>query len=213
MVGYIFRRPLVVVHPAIRAGLIGRGVGKVEAGLVFEVVSKKRGFDTLAIFVADCLAEGEWSEMAFGARPAAVTPRAEDHKDAMQWVSGLIMRLKGGVFRLGTPEIFLVPPATDFQRRHGDGVELILNGAALPEAVVGGVVEERFPRGQIGCAGLLAGTGEGAGMEEPGVSVFIELAEGVLFARLHPKDVVEPVGLAESAVMEEVVAHPDIGHR
>ena len=42
--------------------------------------------------------------------------------------------------------------------------------------------------------------------------VLVGIAEGRIFASLHAEDVVVAVGLAEGAVVEKVVAEPDVGH-
>ncbi len=199
------------MHPAIGAGLVGGGVVDAEAGLIFEVVGEEWGFDAGAEFVADGFAEVERPEMALGGYPATVTPGAENHVDAMRGVGGLVVGFERGVFSLRTPEIFLIPPAADFQGGHSDGGEVVLHGAASPEVVVGRVGEEGLAGGQI-IDGAFAGGGEGAGVEEEGVGVFLHGGEGVLFTGLHAEDVVVAIGLAESAVVEEVVAEPDVGH-
>ena len=117
-----------------------------ETGLVFKVVREERGFDVLAEFVADGFAKVERAEMAGGLPPAAMTPGTKDHEDAVSWVGRLVVGLEGGVFGLRPPEVFLIPPAADFERGNGDGGEVVLDGAESPEVVVGGVVEEGLAR-------------------------------------------------------------------
>ena len=167
--------------------------------------------------------------MAGGLGPAAVTPGTKDHEDAVGRIGRLIVRFEGGVFGLRSPEVFLIPPAADFESGDGDGGEVVLDGAGAPEVVVGGVVEESLPGGEeFGsgfvlwgfsggvegaaghCIGSFDGGGEGAVFEQSGV--LVRIAERGFFVRLHAEDVIVAVGLAEGAVVEEVVAEPDIGH-
>ncbi len=45
------------------------------------------------------------------------------------------------------------------------------------------------------------------------VLVFSVADVSVLLVGLHAEDVIVAIALAESAVMEEIVAHPDVDHR
>src|SRR6476659_9109635 len=97
---------------------------------------------------------------------------------------------------------------------------MMLNTARRPDGIVGWMFEKKLPSGE-GCfdAGLLDILGEGAALKEvveaiAGFSVFLFAVThfGIFLVRFHPIDVVIAVGLAECAVMEEVVSHPNIDH-
>ena len=112
-------------------------------------------------------------------RPFTVKPRAKNEEDFVICVMGL----EGGVFRLRSPHVFLVPPASYFEGGDGDLREMWLHSTRAPELVVGGVVEESLPSGQAGRPRQLACCGKGSGIQEVCVGVFVELGE---FCLLRP---------------------------
>ena len=86
------------------------------------------------------------------------------------------------------------------------------DAAGTPEIIVFGILEEADAGGKFVHAGLFGGGREGAGFQEKIVGVFVEFAEGVFFRAFHAEGVIVAVGLAECAVVEEIVAHPDVDH-
>src|SRR5271156_6023527 len=82
----------------------------------------------------------------------------------------------------------------------------------MPVFIVGGIFYKALGGGEFSYTGFLRGGREGAGFEEEVVGVFVELAEGVFFGAFHAEGVVVAVGLAEGAVVEEIVAEPDVDH-
>ena len=86
------------------------------------------------------------------------------------------------------------------------------DGADLPIVVVGGVVDEALPGGENAEARLFDISCERAGVKEEVVGVAIDFAEGVFFAGFEADGVVVPVALTPCAVVEEVVADPEVGH-
>src|SRR5277367_6304131 len=171
-------------------------------------MGEEGSFDLGAELVAGGRAEVYVTEKARGARPLAVVPGAEDDEDFVVCV----MWLEGEVFGLRTPHVFLVPPAADFERGHGDLGEVGFDGANLPVVVVGGVVDESLPGGEDADAGFLDVAGERAGVEEEVVGITVDLAESVFLAGFEADGVIVSIALTPGSVVEEVVADPEVGH-
>jgi hypothetical protein len=53
---------------------------------------------------------------------------------------------------------------------------------------------------------------EGSRAEEKIVGILVEFGESIFLGAFHPKCVVIAVSFAESTIMEEIVAHPDVNH-
>src|SRR5579875_3546899 len=130
-------RPLCVALPLVGAGAEGESVLEIKAGLAFEVVGEKGRFHVLAKVISGGGAEIDRAEIARGLHPAAVVPGADDEVDAVRRIVGLIVLFKRGVLGLWAPHVLLIPPAADFERRHGDAGEVRLDSALLPVSVIG----------------------------------------------------------------------------
>src|ERR1700722_190771 len=87
-----------------------------------------------------------------------------------------------------------------------------LDAAGAPELVIGRMLDKARAGGEFVYARGFSGRGERAGVQKEIVGVLIEFAEGVFLGAFHALRVVVTVGLAEGAVVEEVVAHPDVDH-
>src|SRR3984957_3039087 len=84
--------------------------------------------------------------------------------------------------------------------------------ARAPELVIGRMLDEAGAGGEFVYPGGLSGSGERACMQKEIVGVLIQFAEGVFLGALHTLRVVVAIGLAESSIVEEVVAHPHVDH-
>src|ERR1700760_1830110 len=104
-------------------------------------MGKEGCFDLLSELISGSRSQVYVAQIARGAHPFAMIPRAKHDKD----FSVGIVRLQRGVLRLWTPHIFLVPPAADFQCRYGDFVQMRLHSPRLPIRVIAWVLEESLP--------------------------------------------------------------------
>src|SRR5271170_7229537 len=190
------RRPLVVAHPAVGSGLEGCGVFEVKAGLILEIVRKEGRFDLLTELVSGGGSEIDHSKTSCCRAPLTMIPWSENDEYFMVGV----VRLQRGVFSLRSPHIFLVPPASDLERGNLDLREVRLHGARTPELVITRVIEKTLPGRKIAGSRFLSGGGEGSGVQEIGVGVFVQLGEGGLLAGLHAENVVVAVGLTKGSV-------------
>src|SRR5579883_2559609 len=117
-------------HPLIDAGAKRSRFGKIQRALLLQVIGKKRRKNFAPIVSAGGAAEIDLPKLsAIAARPAAVIPGADDQKILMRGIVFFeqLIDLEGAV------EIFLIPPAGDVQRRHGDAIQPWREALALPE--------------------------------------------------------------------------------
>ncbi|KAG1534359.1 hypothetical protein G6F50_015588 [Rhizopus delemar] len=140
-------------------------------------------------------------------------PRAHHQVVAVVAAVAPFHRLVGVV---GAPHVFLVPQALQphggyLQRRPGHHR---VQRLALPEGVIGRVLDQLLPPGQLVHAGETCVVAGRTDAQEGAVVVVAEAGQRRALAALlglH-REVVE-VDLAERTVVEPVVTHPAIHHR
>src|SRR5690242_11080592 len=204
----VLRRPMRVFAPAIGTTFKRGSAPQAESVFIFEVVGEERRLIALAKLVGRGFAELNFTEVARGAAPLTVVPWTEDQKVFMMRVMGLDSRV--GFLR--AKHVLLIPEAADEKSGNGGLAEMPLDAAGAPELIVGRMLQESDAGGEFVHAVMFGRGGERTGAEKEVVGILVELGECVFFGAFHSKGVVVAVGFAESAVVKEIVAHPDINH-
>src|SRR6478672_5589262 len=106
------------------------------------MISKERGEDLRSKISSGVGAEIDVLKLSTTPAPAAVVPGTH-HEIYLMVVVGLLERL---IHRERAVHIFLIPPSTNDQRRHGRVLEIKVRRFRLPVRVPRRMLEERFPR-------------------------------------------------------------------
>ncbi len=201
-------RPVVEAAPAIGAGFEGGNPGEVRRGRALQILVKERDHQALAEPARGVGSPIERAEPEPRVIGLAVGPGTEDQPS----VAAALQRAEQ---RGCAVNVLLVPRAGDDQRRNGEGTagENAVERLFLPVGVIGRVLGQPLPEGQpdhpqraaIGAGRAVAQRREiiVGDCREP-------LAVGLAAARLA-EDVADQL-LAEGAVVEPVVALPDVDH-
>jgi hypothetical protein len=130
----------------------------------------------------------------------------------MRRIVGRLMRAQGHVLSLRAPHIFLVPIAADLESRNFRRVQVRFDGHVLPELHITGLSEKDLRRGQLGHPRGFRCAGKVDVREKEVELVFFRTLCDIGLLRFKLLHIVEAIGLAEGAIMEEIVAQPDVGH-
>ena len=156
----LFRGPLGIGVPGVRAGLEGGYLPRRLFALAVQVVTEEGGFDVLPELEGGFVpAEGDGANAVSDWRcPSAVEPGAGDHEVGVLRI--VLLRVTEDL--PGTPGIFLIPEAGDIQVGHGGTVELVDPGFFFPELVVVRMAHHVVPVGQRSVEIFVIEIGEGA---------------------------------------------------
>src|SRR2546429_2360153 len=147
--------------------------------------------------------------MTRGVAPLSVVPWTDNQKVFMR----RIMKLEPRVGFLRAKQVFLIPEAADEKGGDCGLVEMPLHATGAPELIVGRVLEKSDTGGEFVDAIALGGGCERGGAEKEIVGILVERRKRVFFGAFHSERVVVAVSFAESAIVKEIVAHPDVNHR
>ena len=198
-----------IFAPAIAATFKRSGVFQAESVFIFKVVGEERRLIAPAKLVGSGFAEINFSQMTRGVAPLSVVPWTDNQKVFMR----RIMKLEPRVGFLRAKQVFLIPEAADEKGGDCGLVEMPLHATGAPELIVGRVLEKSNTGGEFVDAIALGGGCERGGAEKEIVGILVERRKRVFFGAFHSERVVVAVSFAESAIVKEIVAHPDVNHR
>ena len=123
------------------------------------------------------------------------------------------MRTQRRILRLRSPHVFLVPVTAHLKRRNFRLREMRLNRHVLPELHVARLRQKDLRRRQLRHSCRRSGACKVHVVEEEVELVILRALRHIGLLRLELLHIIETVRLAKRAVVEEVVAPPDVRHR
>ena len=207
----LLRRPGAERMPLVLAALEHVCLGELPVALPVQIEGEPGTLDVLAEIHADAVAELQRTDVVAGAGPAAMEPRTEH--DVIPVLH--ILLLERAVLFLRAEDVLLVPEAAHVQHRDVGTRQHFLHRLRLPPRVPRRVRREGDPRRRLLDAVLCAEFLQGGELHVPVIAIVAADRHALMavLGQLHRRRVLEAERLPECALMEEVVAHPRVGHR